>query len=444
MKKTIYLLLTISLSLGWIFYLNPTLKVATGYTSKYVCSHVFLSNITQNKINEALDFFPINLVQYSIDSENKKIESSFFGFIAKSTSSYYEDSRNCGCILGLNSPNDDTRLIKEKKTLNDIWPRGNEVEDSIPSYIDQVNLDVYLDSILRVHSGIYAVVISHNNKLITEKYQEGINKDTRLLGWSMTKTIANTLFGILDKNKQIDIINPLHIKEWENDERKKITINNLLQMNSGLQWDENYSTLSNVTRMLYLENDLPNYAMKSSPEYAPNKNWYYASGTSNILSSILRAQFKNQEDYISFPHDSLFQRINMNSAIIESDMKGNYILSSYAWATARDWTKFGLLYLNKGNWFGDQIFTSNWVDYSTKPAPNSKGIYGSHLWLNNSGEKLPSVPRDAYYESGYGGQKILIIPSKNMVITLMSGRVKGFDFDSFYKNTFEYFEITAN
>ncbi len=180
-------------------------------------------------------------------------------------------------------------------------------------------------------------------------------------------------------------------------------------------------------------------AAQSKAKEEPNQKWLYSSGTTNILSKIMRSKFDSYDEYLSFPYDSLFHQINMKSAIIELDNNGNHLLSSYGWANARDWTRFGLLYLNNGNWFGKQIFSEKWVEYSTTPALKSNGKYGAQIWLNTFGEKLPSVPHDAYYENGFGGQRILIIPSKNIVITILSGNQNDFDFDLFYKNVLSCF-----
>ncbi len=389
-------------------------------------------------------FFPVNLSRLSIDRKNKKVKSSFFVFIAKQVATYYENGNTCGCVLGMKIPeiisNQRKNVLKKaSETDSLLWPRGNKLPDSIPAYIDIAKLNQVLEDALKESLSIYAIVIAQNNLLITEQYQTGINKNSRLLGWSMTKTIANALFGILEKNGLINTNQTTGISEWQHDERKKITINNLLQMSSGLQWTENYAKLSSVTRMLYLEKEFSSFAINSPLIDSPNEKWLYSSGTSNILSKILRSELGTYSDYVSFPYDSLFYRINMNSAVIEMDNYGNYVLSSYGWATARDWTKFGLLYLNEGNWFGDQIFSRDWLTYSTTPAPASNNVYGAHIWLNKSG-KLPSVSRDAYYENGFGGQRILIVPSKNMVITVMSGRQDDFNFDNLYSKIFNCFE----
>jgi len=446
--RPILIVLVLGLFVFWFYYLIPSLKVATGYAAKYACSHAFLSNIDKKNVENALDFFPVNLARYSIDEENKKVESSFMGFVAKKTAYYHNNGSSCGCILGKEKPKDLQPNIAKSNSTNRtdslLWPIGNKIPVEVRQFYDTSKLNQTLDSVITNHPSIYAILIADKNTMIVEKYQDGVNKDTRLLGWSMTKTITNALFGIMDTKGMVNINDSANISNWELDDRKKITINNLLQMSSGLKWTEDYTKLSSVTKMLYLEKDVAAFAERLPTESEPNKTWNYSSGTTNILSEIMRNKFKNYEDYLYFPYKSLFSKINMDSAILETDNAGNYVLSSYCWATARDWTKFGMLYLNNGNWFGEQIFSSEWITYSTAPAPASNGIYGAQLWLNQSHKNLPSVPEDAYFEKGFGGQRILIIPSMDLVITVMSGREKEFDFDLFYSKILECFNSNVN
>jgi CubicO group peptidase (beta-lactamase class C family) len=108
----------------------------------------------------------------------------------------------------------------------------------------------------------------------------------------------------------------------------------------------------------------------------------------------------------------------MHSLIFETDLAGNYVASSYAWANTRDWAKFGLLYLNKGNWNGEQIFSEDWVKYTTTPTNSSQGVYGAQFWLNVGGH-MPNVPKDTFFADGFQGQRVFIIPSKDLVIVRM-------------------------
>ena len=146
-----------------------------------------------------------------------------------------------------------------------------------------------------------------------------------------------------------------------------------------------------------------------------------------MLSGILQKQFKTHQEYLDFWYSALIDKIGMNSMVVETDMTGNYVGSSYSWATVRDWSKFGLLYLHKGNWKGEQIFDESWAKHISRPTNSSDGNYGAHFWLN-AGGKFPDVPKDMFYCSGYQGQMVAIFPSHNLVIVRM-GLKEDPDFD---------------
>ena len=163
----------------------------------------------------------------------------------------------------------------------------------------------------------------------------------------------------------------------------------------------------------------------------PDSVWYYSSGTTNIVTGIIRKTIGNDKDYIDFPKKELFDKIGMQSAVFEPDASGNYVGSSYVYATARDWARFGLLYLNKGNWNGEQILPESWVDYTKTSNSASKGIYGAFFWLNKS-KRLPDVPEDMYACYGFQEQRVFIIPSKKLVVVRMGLCDSGdFDFNEF-------------
>ncbi|PWJ44830.1 serine hydrolase domain-containing protein [Sediminitomix flava] len=438
--RLVLIFITSVLVIFWVTYIQPSLKVATGYAAKYMCSYTFLSNVSEKNIDNALQFFPMAYVDFDIDKENKTVKTSIFG-IASQQANYYENGYNCGCVLGELDVEDITTdkqdlasKLKAQDTL--AWPQGNLVNISDSSLFDHEKLSTDLDKIMKDNPNTLAIVVAHKEELIAEKYQKGVKADSRLLGWSMTKTVGSALYGTMNAQGVLNADDPSEIKEWENDERINISMGNLLQMSSGLDWLEDYDQLSSVTRMLYLEEDMPAYAVKSKATAKPNEKWYYSSGTSNILAKIMREKLPNYSSYANYPYEKLFHEIGMYSATIETDNKGNHVLSSYGWATARDWTRFGLLYLYEGNWFGKQVFTSDWVKYSTTDVEDSKGTYGAQIWLNKKGDAIKNVPTDAFYEDGFGGQRILIIPSKEMVITVMSGNQKGFDFEGLYEKIF--------
>jgi CubicO group peptidase (beta-lactamase class C family) len=245
------------------------------------------------------------------------------------------------------------------------------------------------------------------------------------------------MFGILEKQRKFDIDKPAPIKEWQNDNRKLITTSDLLHMNSGLEWEEKYDKICDATQMLFQSEDMTRVQLEKPSAFKPNTRWNYSSGTTNLLSGILRKQFKTHQEYLDFWYTDLIDKIGMNSMVIETDMAGNYVGSSYGWATTRDWSKFGLLYLHKGNWNGEQIFNESWAKYTATPTNTSDGRYGGHFWLNAGGH-FPDVPRDMYYCSGFQGQMVAIIPSLDLVIVRMGLKEDpNFDFNGMLKGIIE-------
>ena len=323
------------------------------------------------------------------------------------------------------------------------FPYGNkEPEKKLLENIDYQKLQSAVDNAFdkkgEKNKRTRSVLVIYKDQIIAEKYDTGFTKDSKLLGWSMTKSITATYFGILQKQGKFDINKPAPIAAWQTDDRKNLTTNDLLHMNSGLEWEEDYATISDATKMLFQAKDMTKSQLEKPQLFKANTHWNYSSGTTNLLSGILRNQFKTHQEYLDFWYNSLIDKIGMHSMIIETDMTGNFVGSSYGWATTRDWAKFGLLYLHNGNWNGETIFDPNWSKYVATPTQDSKGIYGGHFWLN-AGGRYPDAPRDLYSANGFQGQVIFIIPSHDMVIVRLGLKEEkdGFDFNGLIKGVLE-------
>ena len=253
----------------------------------------------------------------------------------------------------------------------------------------------------------------------------------------MTKSILSTVFGVLQYQGKVNVQDKAPIASWQNDARKEITIHNLLQMNSGLEWDENYDEISDATKMLFLDRDMRLMQEQKPFVGRPNASWNYSSGTTNLLSGIVRSLFQTHQEYLDFWYTDLIDKIGMSSMILETDLSGNYVSSSYAWATVRDWGKFGLLYLGNGNWNGAQLFAKDWVTYVTSPTPTSNGAYGAQFWLN-TGKRFKDVPDNMYFADGYQGQRIYILPDQELVIVRFG--LSNFNENEFLKEVLEALE----
>jgi len=238
------------------------------------------------------------------------------------------------------------------------------------------------------------------------------------------------------KEKKLYIFQPAGIEEWKNDVRNKITISDLMQMQSGLKWNEDYGNRSDVTLMLHCESDMSHFAFDKPAEHPAGTFWYYSSGTTNIVNYLIRKQFSNDSLYYTYANTRLFNKTGMPDVVWEADPTGTRVGSSYLYATVRDYARFGLLFMNDGVFNGERILPEGWVKYSTTEASASKGNYGSFFWLNKS-KRFPSCPEDMYSCDGHDGQHIFILPTQQLVVVVLgySPRSKGgMDFDRLIKD----------
>jgi len=437
-KKLKYVLISLLIaSFSWaIIYINSLLPIATGYSAKYLCSAIFISKRTQADV-EALDlhFSIIQLVRNKIDTINKSVISSLLWHSSKAI--YRE-----GLGSTLITKSDENELSKTKYVIpsscNDTiaWPMGNRLLANANTDSSINNITTQLIDNHNYGGNILACIVLHKGIPIAERYANGINKNTRLLSWSMAKSFTNALAGIMVKEKNWEINQPTKLAQWQNDNRKYITLNNLMQMQSGLKWNEEYGTRSDVTLMLHCQRDFAQYAINQPLEYTSGSKWSYSSGSTNIINYLMRQQFSNDIAYYNFSQTELFNKIGIQNAIFEVDASGTQVGSSYIYATARDYARFGLLYLQDGMFNGTQLLPKGWVGYTTTPASDSKGGYGAFFWLNRN-KYYPSAPTDMYACNGHDGQRIFIIPSKEMVIVILGYSPKnegGVDFDRLLKD----------
>lgn len=413
------LLVLVAIIIIVVVYNYKKLNIIAGYSAKSMNSSVFLANRTF-AFTDSTDnnFSPIHFGSDAIDKASKTTSTSVFGLLTRTA--FYREG--LGSVL-IDDDFDTTLQVRVPVRSNPDnttpYPYGNaEQKDSILENVNYSKLNNTVSNLFSNNTKTRAVVVLHKGQIIAEKYAPNFTKDSRILGWSMTKSITSTVFGIMQKQGMIHVNDKAPIESWISDERANITNNNLLQMNSGLEWLEDYNTISDVTKMLFLEKNMAKTQELKESIGKPNETWNYSSGTSNLISGIIRSKFKRHQAYLDYWYTQFIDKIGMNSMIVETDMWGNYVGSSYAWATPRDWAKFGQLYLNKGNWNGEQLFDPTWVDYITTPTNGSDGTYGGHFWLNAEGQ-FPDVPKNMFYASGYQGQFVFIFPDQDLVVVRM-------------------------
>ena len=428
LKWTLAILLIVVLTLVGFNYRK--LNIISGYAAKNMASTVFIAGRSPASVNENDHQVPlIDLATTREAADHRSAVTRVFGLMERKAIC----TGGVGCALvPLGGEQRDTTLRPHRFPAKDslYFPYGDrDPEDTIFPEIDYAKLEGAVDQAFLNNDTqrTRTLLIAYKDHIVAERYGEGFDKDTPVLGWSMTKSILATLYGILQQAGKIDVMKPAPVPGWQGDERKEITLDNLLRMQSGLAWDEDYTSISDVTRMLFMEADMSRVQLEKKAVARPGEIWNYSSGTTNLLSGILRSCFENDQEYLDFPYKALIDKVGMHSMILETDMAGNFVGSSYGWASTRDWAKFGLLYLHQGQWNGEQIFDPGWVTYVTRPTAHSNGRYGAHFWLNRGGI-YPGVPKDLFSANGYQGQYVFIIPSKNLVV-VRTGLAEAPDFD---------------
>jgi len=403
--------------------------IQAGYVAQVTCSGMFVSNrnlgtIIQEDLADPIGL--MSLISVEVDSARKRITASTIGG-GEHISIYRE---GIGCTL-LPEGFSVVELLAqpfgglEEPLKTDSFWRNRSISqssDSITSALDFAFSEPNSNKPFRTR----AVVVVHKGKIIGERYGPGIKPETPLTGWSMTKSVTNALIGILVKNKSFSLEDPLSLPEWKqpDDPRRSITLDHLLRQSSGLEFSEEYFVpWSDINQMLWNKADTGAFAASFPLEHEIDSQWKYSSGTTNLISRAIKLNIGDQKRYFEFPRTALFRPLGMSSAIMEPDASGTFIGSSLMYASARDWTRFGILYLQDGVWKGNRILPEGWVKYSTTPTPKAPlGMYGAHFWLN-AGEmgnpeqrRFPRLPIDLYFANGFQGQFIIVIPSKSLVI----------------------------
>lgn len=420
------------LVLGALVFVNRKIApTGTGYCAKIMCSAVFVSGLEPERV-EREELRPYWYVQAKVDRDAQTVTARLFG-MAPRTAVYRE---GLGCTLAIDTSVDELRAqtpaFEPRPTLADQpWPVGDVVTQQVLPGVDADLLEAAVEyAFADVDPSrpllTRALLVVHRDQLIAERYADGISADTPLAGWSMTKSVNAALIGILEGQGTLDIDAAAPVPDWQADARTQITVDQLLRMSSGLAFEEVYGPLSDATAMLFERHSSAHVAMAKPPAVAPDTVWSYSSGTSNVLAWIVRETVERDGGwpaYASFPRRVLFDPIGMTSAVMEPDASGTFVASSFMLATARDWARFGLLHLHDGVWQGRRILPQGWVAYvstATKAAPI--GEYGAQWWTNDgapgnaSERRFPSAPTDAFQASGYQGQAVIVIPSRDVVI----------------------------
>jgi CubicO group peptidase (beta-lactamase class C family) len=309
------------------------------------------------------------------------------------------------------------------------WPTEEWPEGTLPPGVDLTPL---LDEVCDDDGPLaetFAVLVVHRGHIVAERYQGAlehfdrpptpVTAETPLLSWSMAKSVLHAVVGLLVGQGRLDLDAPADVPEWADrgDPRHAITLRQLLAMRDGLDFVEDYvdGGVSDVIEMLFGRGqaDMAHFAADRPLAAPPGTRFNYSSGTSNIVSGVVARTVGPGEPYARFLHSRLFGPLGMATADPEFDEAGTWVASSYLRTAARDYARFGLLYLRDGLWDGVRLLPAGWVDYArtwVSLDPEDDSPYGAHWW-GVAGDTLGT-----FRASGYEGQSITLCPALDLMV----------------------------
>jgi CubicO group peptidase (beta-lactamase class C family) len=406
---------------GWLLLSPPELlRIGDGYAAKIVCSNVFiagrdpqlvLAEDVQAPGNPAL-----RLIRVLVDRGKKIVTARILGLFAPNYA-LYREGLGCTSVPDGDFPSAraaasiDTNWAAAA-TLGAPWPDGDQIAADEP--VSRLIADPALSG-----PGMRAIIVVKAGRIIAEAYGDGFNKDVPLLGWSMTKTVNAAIVGRLISQDRLSFADKDLLPQWHGDVRARISLADLLGMESGLAFNEDYGAVTDVTRMLYLEPDMAGMAA-SSPQQAPaGKRFHYSTATGVLLSRIWMNCFTDQRQALAFPRQALFSPLEMSSAVLETDEHGTFVGGSYLYATARDWARFAQFLLQDGVWHGERLLPADFMAAMRTPSEASDGSYThAQTWAHGPGGSAGELglPTDAFWMLGHDGQSIAIVPSAGVVL----------------------------
>jgi CubicO group peptidase (beta-lactamase class C family) len=410
--------------LVWLKVAPPELiKVGDSYAAKIICSNVFLAGRDADTVLADDVQAPGNpilrAVMVEVDKSAKTVTARLLGYAAPRMSIYREG-------YGCTNIADDATALPELPPVPTIaaldpkaeWPQGSHAGADFLPKLSSILSDATLQG-----PGMRAIVVVQNGKIIGETYGAGFDEKTPLIGWSMTKSVNAILAGEAVARGMFSLNDSNLFPVWQDDSRKAITFASMAAMQAGLQFNEDYGDVSDVTRMLYLEPDMAKFTISQPLVAKPDTEFNYSTGTAVAISRYWMNKFSDPKAALAFPREALFNPLGMEGAVFETDEAGTFSGGSYLYAPARDWARIGQLLLQDGVWNGQRMLPEGFVGLMRTANSTSNGQYTQmQTWLVGPGEKPNAdfgAPADAFWLQGHDGQTVAVVPSLDLVVVRM-------------------------
>lgn len=421
-----------------IYRPDRALRVGTASISQVLCEETFIAGLDPQRVfaEEVLpraELRPLlKRLRYAVDPRQRQVLTAWAGHFT--SVSRYREGYGCQVVAASDATSD--------ASVPPVSAHAVATHAPLPVSPANPALQAALDHAFEEPRQapwrrVRAVVVMRDGKIVAERYAPGIGPDTPLLGYSASKSVINALVGILVREGKLQVYARAPVAAWNNpdDPRHAITLDQLLRMTSGLRLDETGSGFDPVSSMMFLHSDdMAAYAESAALKAHPGTQWEYTSGNTLIVSAIvLDAVGGHAENVRRFAQDALFGPLGMDHVTMELDGAGTPVGSTRILASARDWARFGQLYLDDGVVDGRRILPNGWVRYSTTPTLASD--YGAGFWVNAGnapnarGRVRSGMPTDTFFASGLFGQRVVIVPSQRLVIVRFGATIDPPDFD---------------
>lgn len=400
-----------------LWRIGGAFQIGASVSAKLACSGKYIVGQPLQQIKDDLaSYTPANrAVELTFDDDKKRVDADFWG-MAQATAQFRPVS---GCALewGDSRVLDDIQITQVAPS-NALWPAGEQVNSIVAEYQSKLEALVAEDNRQGLNTRAYIVL--HRGKIVAETYAQGFDQHAPMLGWSMGKSIMAMLLGQLQHQGVLDDRQKGLFSAWQGDERVQVSLKNLLQMSSGLDFGEIYSPGNDAVNMLFTEHSMSDYAMQSELEFTPGSHFAYSSGTTNLLSRIFYQQVGGtaQAQY-TYLYQQFFQPMGMRNAWFESDSSGVLVGSSYPYLRARDWARLAQLLLNGGELNGQRFLDPKWIEQAFMPnSSDNEQRYGYQFWLNGNGDnkRNPDLPDDMVFMHGNRSQVVALFPSQQIAI----------------------------
>ena len=429
-------------------YVPPPGDALAHHTSgfaKILCSAVFITGLDPDFAAENIGYFTspyaerAKVTERIIDRENRAVHLTLPNGVTR-TAKVVGDQ---GCVtLPIGEETVYFTPVEVDSALPDPstqpWPMGDVLPDEpFPAELDEEKVARAVDTAFEPAEGMTAAfVVTWKGRIIGERYRDGITMHTPLESWSMGKSLTATLMGVLIQQGVYDLWQPAPVPEWQSDgdPRAQIRIADIMRMSSGLRFrapqDPDFDPDLGYPDHLYVYAGSANsfeWAATRPQQWPPDSVGRYRNSDPVLTNYLVRLGVEGRgEEYLSFPQRALFDKVGIRNMVMETDPYGNFLIQGYEFGTGRDWARLGNLYLQDGVWMGERILPEGYAEFVSTVAPaweaDGRPIYGAFFWINGTGAY--PIPRDAYYMSGAGNQKTLIIPSHDLVVVRL-GHYKG-------------------